>query len=76
MPRKTIEVLQCDRCKADGTPYQVTYEDGTKEFILCSRHNTQLEKLREADYGTWRRKGRRSTFKKVNLEDIETDAQK
>lgn len=61
-------VLECDRCTAEGEPYEVKFPDGTKEFILCERHAGPFQKLKEAEYGTWRRKGRK--FTKVNVEDL------
>lgn len=70
MPKKTVVIMQCDRCKDEGEQYEVKFPDGqVKEFILCGRHSGPLQKLKEADYGTWRRRGR--GFKKVNVEDLE-----
>jgi hypothetical protein len=65
-----LVVLECDRCKNEGEQYELVFPDGqTKEFILCERHSGPLRKLREVDYGTWKRKGR--GFKKTPIEDLE-----
>lgn len=42
-----------------------------KEFILCERHSGPLVKLKDADYGTWKKRGRRPGFKKVDIADLE-----
>ena len=64
--------MDCDkapRCKQEGQPYLVKFPDGQeKEFILCERHATPFRELKEADYGTWKRKGR--GFKKTPIEDL------
>ena len=48
------------------------YEEGSKEFILCEKHNAPLEKLREVGYGTWRKKPgpRKRGITKVSLDEI------
>lgn len=73
MPRKQIEVLQCDRCSNSGKAYTVVFDgEGSKEFILCEKHNGPLEKLREVPYGVWKnpRKPRKRGIQKVKLEEI------
>lgn len=68
MARKTVEVLECDRCGNEGESYKVQFPDGeTREFILCDKHNAQLVKLRELPYGTWVSAKKRRAFKKVDL---------
>lgn len=71
MPRKTLVVMECDRCKNEGDLFEVKYPEGVKEFILCERHSGPLVKLKDADYGTWKKRGRRPGFKKVDIADLE-----
>ena len=70
MARKTVVVLECDKCSNEGAPYIIEYTDGRKEFILCDKHNAQFERLRNADYGVWKetpKKRPRKRFEKVDL---------
>ena len=65
-------MLECDksRCRQEGEAYLVRFPDGTeREFILCEKHSGVFRELRDADYGTWKRKGR--GFKKTAIEDLE-----
>ena len=45
---------------------------GSKEFVLCDKHNGPLERLKGVDYGTWKDapKKRKRGITKVKLEDI------
>lgn len=71
MPRRTLVVMDCDKpkCRQEGDLYTVRFPDGQeREFILCDRHAGAFKTLREADYGTWKRKGR--GFRKTPIEDL------
>lgn len=73
MPREQVEVLRCDRCSNSGTVYVVSFDaQGSKEFVLCDKHNGPLERLKGVDYGTWKDapKKRKRGITKVKLEDI------
>lgn len=66
-------MLRCDRCSNEGTVYTVTFDDeGSREFVLCERHNGPLEKLRGLSYGTWHEKKpkRKRGIHKVDPKDI------
>lgn len=72
MPRRTLTVFECDksRCKQEGEAFLVRFPDGQeREFILCDKHSGVFKELREATYGTWKRKGR--GFKKTPIEELE-----
>lgn len=73
MARRTVEVLECDRCgAANSTAYTMVFPEGTKEFVLCEKHDTPLRRLRDATYGEWKTKEgpKRRTFKKTSLEAL------
>lgn len=73
MPRKQVEVLECDvagRHDGEPEPYQVVYSDGTKEFILCPRHAAPLLKMKDADYGVFRRRPGRKKLQKRSIEEL------
>lgn len=73
MPRRQVEVLECDRCGNPGKPYMVQYDhEGTMEFILCEKHNGPLEKLKGLSYGTWKdpKPKRKRGIQKVDLSEI------
>lgn len=77
MARRSVVVLECDKCGAEISPdnvYPVTFPEGVKEFMLCDKHNTQILRLRDADYGTWKkapaRRGRKRGINKVDLAEV------
>lgn len=70
MVQRTLTVYECDTCGEEATRYTVLFEDGTKVFDRCSRHNKKLEALRNED-GDWRpNKAGKSSFHKSSIDEL------